>query len=356
MVRAGSRTPTGPSKNAKARYFDPKLGRFLTQDSFLGQIDNPPSLHRYLYGYANPARYIDPTGHAPQDTQGAPVDELELMLQRARSYESDISPELERVLYGSPSSTVPEGEVKEEGWGGTLLRWIGEKYEAGGRVVRRWGRDAGEALFGNLIQPEERDAYVEQQLAALDYNPRVNLAEELDETVTDIGGKGGELGAELAYDAAIGKGAGFGAAGVVGPLGRGKRALKNLAREADEVVEAEAKAAKRASSRAAATTRQGLAREGRYEFPDQTVSGTPYVGQSGNIPRRLRSHEKAGRLQPGTETTTEVLGGKTTREISEHERIQELTGGVPARESSRVSNKLDPIGPRRRHLLEKKEK
>src|SRR5262249_28218689 len=29
--------------NAKARYFDPKLGRFLTQDSFLGQIDNPPS-------------------------------------------------------------------------------------------------------------------------------------------------------------------------------------------------------------------------------------------------------------------------------------------------------------------------
>jgi RHS repeat-associated protein len=49
--------------NAKARYFDPKLGRFLTQDSFLGNHDNPPSLHRYLYGYANPLRYVDPTGH-----------------------------------------------------------------------------------------------------------------------------------------------------------------------------------------------------------------------------------------------------------------------------------------------------
>jgi len=49
--------------NAKARYFDPKLGRFLTQDSFLGTQDNPPSLHRYLYGYANPLRYVDPTGH-----------------------------------------------------------------------------------------------------------------------------------------------------------------------------------------------------------------------------------------------------------------------------------------------------
>jgi RHS repeat-associated protein len=49
--------------NAKARYFDPKLGRFLTQDSYFGQIDEPPSLHRYLYGYANPTTFIDPTGH-----------------------------------------------------------------------------------------------------------------------------------------------------------------------------------------------------------------------------------------------------------------------------------------------------
>ena len=49
--------------NAKARYFDPKLGRFLTQDSYLGQIDEPPSLHRYFYAHANPTRYADPTGH-----------------------------------------------------------------------------------------------------------------------------------------------------------------------------------------------------------------------------------------------------------------------------------------------------
>jgi RHS repeat-associated protein len=49
---------------AKARYFDPKLGRFLTQDSFLGEIDEPPSLHRYLYANANPTRYLDLTGNA----------------------------------------------------------------------------------------------------------------------------------------------------------------------------------------------------------------------------------------------------------------------------------------------------
>jgi len=49
--------------NAKARYFDPQIGRFTSQDSFLGQIDDPPSLHRYFYGNANPLKYIDLTGH-----------------------------------------------------------------------------------------------------------------------------------------------------------------------------------------------------------------------------------------------------------------------------------------------------
>ncbi len=63
--------------HAKARYFDPKLGRFLTQDSFLGQIDNPPSLHRYLYASANPTTYVDPTGHFTQLVQAwQSVDQL----------------------------------------------------------------------------------------------------------------------------------------------------------------------------------------------------------------------------------------------------------------------------------------
>ena len=47
---------------AKARYYDPELGIFLTQDPFEGQIQTPPSLHRYLYAYQNPTVYTDPTG------------------------------------------------------------------------------------------------------------------------------------------------------------------------------------------------------------------------------------------------------------------------------------------------------
>lgn len=53
-----------------ARFYDPQIGRFLTADTWTGDTKNPPSLHRYLYAYSNPARYTDPTGHAPVAANG----------------------------------------------------------------------------------------------------------------------------------------------------------------------------------------------------------------------------------------------------------------------------------------------
>jgi RHS repeat-associated protein len=46
----------------KARYYDPRIARFTTQDPEEGKAMEPPSLHRYLYAYANPEVYTDPTG------------------------------------------------------------------------------------------------------------------------------------------------------------------------------------------------------------------------------------------------------------------------------------------------------
>ncbi len=94
------------------------------------------------------------------------------------------------------------------------------------------------------------------------------------------------------------------------------------------------------------------AKEGIYDFPDQQAPGQTYVGQSGNMPGRLSKHAQSGRLLPGTEKTTAVPGGKVAREIAEHKRIQQITGGVPARLSPNVSNKRDPIGRSRTHLLD----
>ena len=54
-----------------ARYYDADIGRFASQDSYLGQGGVPPSLNRYAYAYSNPGRFVDPTGHAPADASQA---------------------------------------------------------------------------------------------------------------------------------------------------------------------------------------------------------------------------------------------------------------------------------------------
>lgn len=47
----------------KARYYDPKIGRFINEDTYEGQIDNPLSLNLYTYVHNNPLKNIDPTGN-----------------------------------------------------------------------------------------------------------------------------------------------------------------------------------------------------------------------------------------------------------------------------------------------------
>jgi len=51
----------------RARYYDPYTGRFISEDSFWGEDSNPLSLNLYTYAFNNPIRYVDPTGHSPED-------------------------------------------------------------------------------------------------------------------------------------------------------------------------------------------------------------------------------------------------------------------------------------------------
>ncbi|HZH30464.1 MAG TPA: RHS repeat-associated core domain-containing protein [Pyrinomonadaceae bacterium] len=72
---------------AQARYYSSVIGRFTSPDEFTGgpeelyyfvddaannptfyaTLTNPQSLNKYQYSYNNPLRYIDPTGHEPDD-------------------------------------------------------------------------------------------------------------------------------------------------------------------------------------------------------------------------------------------------------------------------------------------------
>jgi len=46
----------------RARFLDPDLGRFWTADTFAGHLEDPVSLHKYLYANGNPVDYLDPSG------------------------------------------------------------------------------------------------------------------------------------------------------------------------------------------------------------------------------------------------------------------------------------------------------
>ncbi len=46
----------------RARWLDPRVGRFVSLDPFEGVLQDPLSLHKYLYAHADPVNNLDPTG------------------------------------------------------------------------------------------------------------------------------------------------------------------------------------------------------------------------------------------------------------------------------------------------------
>ncbi|MBU5334084.1 hypothetical protein KQI61_17975 [Anaerocolumna aminovalerica] len=49
----------------RARYYDPSIGRFINEDSFEGQVNNPLTLNLYTYCFNNPGIYVDRSGNFP---------------------------------------------------------------------------------------------------------------------------------------------------------------------------------------------------------------------------------------------------------------------------------------------------
>ena len=55
--------PTLGQQYLRARYYDPKVGRFTSFDDFQGERGDPLSLHKYLYAGADPVMNSDSNGH-----------------------------------------------------------------------------------------------------------------------------------------------------------------------------------------------------------------------------------------------------------------------------------------------------
>jgi len=53
----------------RARWYRPDWGRFLSRDTYDGDLEEPITQNRFLYGAANPVLYVDPSGHENAQTQ-----------------------------------------------------------------------------------------------------------------------------------------------------------------------------------------------------------------------------------------------------------------------------------------------
>jgi RHS repeat-associated protein len=104
----------------RARWMDPRVGRFVGMDPFRGNGEEPGSLHRYLYASAEPVGRIDPSGRMA----------VPIQLEIGRKAHELIS-----IWYGALGGLIDTGPGI---WGGGLRlpRW---------RTDIRFIRDAGVA-------------------------------------------------------------------------------------------------------------------------------------------------------------------------------------------------------------------
>jgi len=69
----------------RARLYNPQNGRFLTQDTYMGNSADPASLHKYLYANADPVNLMDPSGFMSMASLSAGVSaNMTLMLSTVR--------------------------------------------------------------------------------------------------------------------------------------------------------------------------------------------------------------------------------------------------------------------------------
>ncbi|MCU7865238.1 MAG: hypothetical protein KZQ92_14820, partial [Candidatus Thiodiazotropha sp. (ex Lucinoma borealis)] len=68
--------PTLDQYYLRARYYDPSQGRFTQQDTWMGNNQDPITLHKYLYANADPGNMVDPTGNFSLGSFGTAMNVL----------------------------------------------------------------------------------------------------------------------------------------------------------------------------------------------------------------------------------------------------------------------------------------
>ncbi|HEY6871380.1 MAG TPA: SpvB/TcaC N-terminal domain-containing protein [Geobacteraceae bacterium] len=166
--------------NYGARLYDPTAGRFVTPDSIVPDFANPQSLNRYAYALNNPMRYIDPTGHYPDDTDSTPPLDLTDEL-------GSVTTDTIFIPGGGGNTSGNSGTVISNGGGGTSGNTIGTGSSSAS------GNGGSESLFGSS-NPYSistlNNTFSNPQLSAGSQNMPIVVAEGIEDRYRSFEGGG----------------------------------------------------------------------------------------------------------------------------------------------------------------------
>ena len=104
-----------------ARYYDSTIARFLTEDTYRGQRNDPLSLNLYTYCNSNPIRFFDPSGHMAEqmlDKYSSIYNKLKksefekiIGIISSKTESSESGKEITNILDGSKLGSITSGII-----------------------------------------------------------------------------------------------------------------------------------------------------------------------------------------------------------------------------------------------------
>ncbi|WP_432418854.1 RHS repeat-associated core domain-containing protein [Cytobacillus spongiae] len=137
-----------------SRYYSSDTGRFISQDTYSGNVFDPWTQHLYTYTSNNPINFVDPTGHYHVDPDGNKIlptgKYIAAPSQPSTSYRSTPSSHKQ----SKPSAQRAKAKVQAKSSGSSSKRrsmknWVGSEWPRSGRKrprsigsCIRWGECA----------------------------------------------------------------------------------------------------------------------------------------------------------------------------------------------------------------------
>ncbi|GIO14791.1 hypothetical protein J19TS2_43460 [Cohnella xylanilytica] len=88
----------------RARYYDPYIGRFISEDTYTGQADDPLSLNLYTYVHNDPIMFWDPTGHWVESDKNLNIEDQAKIIALTTAYYNATSSQEKKAIQAQASS------------------------------------------------------------------------------------------------------------------------------------------------------------------------------------------------------------------------------------------------------------